>query len=109
MAEYLLIESRDPFESRDTQFLADTSVQLKSRGNIVTVFLVQNAVLAARREARYSCVPQLGEAGVEVLADEFSLHERGIEPQELHAAIRPTSIETIVDLLVQRDTKAVWH
>ena len=52
MTRYVFIESRDPFESRDTQFLEDTAVAVKERGHEVTVFLVQNGVLAARQSTR---------------------------------------------------------
>ena len=33
MTRYVFIESRDPFESRDTQFLEDTAVAVKERGH----------------------------------------------------------------------------
>jgi hypothetical protein len=46
---------------------------------------------------------------VTVLADDFSLRERGIEASELSAGVRPASIETLVDLVVRPDTKTLWH
>jgi sulfur transfer complex TusBCD TusB component (DsrH family) len=109
MVRYVFIESRDPFESRDTQFVADTATALKQRGHEVTVFLAQNGVLAARRNARSSYLKQLTEAGVSVLADNFSLRERGIAGAELSAGIKESSIDLLVDLLVQEKTKAIWH
>ena len=51
MTNYLFIESRDPFGSTDT-FVADTAIALKQRDNEVTIFLVQNGVLAARRRTQ---------------------------------------------------------
>jgi intracellular sulfur oxidation DsrE/DsrF family protein len=108
-SQYVFIESRDPFDSADTGFVADTAAALRGRGRPVTVFLVQNAVLATRHDARGSQVPRLTEAGVTVLADDFSLRERGIESTELGAGVHPTTIDTLVDLLVQPGTKAVWH
>jgi sulfur transfer complex TusBCD TusB component (DsrH family) len=109
MTHYLFIESRDPFESRDTQFMEETAAALKQRGNTVTVFLVQNAVLAAREKAQASYIDRLSEAGVSLLADDFSLSERGIQTVELHASVRPSDIETLVDSLAQENTKAIWH
>ena len=109
MSNYVLIESRDPFESRDTSFLADTAASLKKRGNNVTVFLVQNGVLAARKQARKSNLPQLLESDVTVLADDFSMKERGIQSEECQTAVKTSSIDQLVDLLVQQNTKAVWH
>ncbi|PYS92552.1 MAG: sulfur reduction protein DsrE [Acidobacteria bacterium] len=109
MTNYLFIESRDPFESLDVRFVAETATALKERGHTVTVFLVQNGVLASRRAARDSYLARLAEAGVTLLADDFSLSERGIQPAELHAGVQPASIETLVDALVEENTKAIWH
>lgn len=80
MADYIFIESRDPFESQDTRFVAETAAALKQLGHKVTVFFIQNGVLALRKNARRSCVECLTQAGVILLADDFSLLERGIQP-----------------------------
>lgn len=109
MASYLFIESRDPFESRDTGFVADAAVTLKQRGSDVTVFLVQNGVLTARKNCIGSHVPHLAEAGVTLLADDFSLRERGIAFDEVAPEIRESNIDDLVDMLIKPDTKAIWH
>ena len=49
MSNYIFIETRDPFESRDIRFVEETATALKERGHEVTVFLVQNGVLASRK------------------------------------------------------------
>jgi sulfur transfer complex TusBCD TusB component (DsrH family) len=107
MSRYVFIESRDPFESRDTRFVEETAVAVKERGHEVTVFLVQNGVLAARTGARR--LGHLAEAGVTVLADDLSLRERGIMPDELAPSIRESGIEELVEAIVQENTKALWH
>ncbi|MGE0129749.1 MAG: DsrE family protein [Blastocatellales bacterium] len=109
MARYVLIESRDPFESRDTQFVTDTAVALKQLGHEVVIFLAQNGVLAARKNARRSHLPLLAKAGISVLADDFSLRERGVASEELGAGIRESGVDALVDLLIQKETKAIWH
>ena len=109
MSNYLLIESRDPFESRDTKFLAETAVTLAHRGHQVTIFLIQNGVLASRCQAQESSLQQLVTAGITILADDFSLCERGIRAEELRTGIQPVAIETLVEALVEQDTKAIWH
>ena len=109
MTQYVFIESRDSFESNDIRFIAETALALKQRGHAVTVFLIQNGALAARRNAHGSLLPHLVAAGVELLADDFSLRERGIVTAELCEGIRQTNIESLVDLLVTPGTKAVWH
>lgn len=108
MTNYLFIESRDPFESRD-RFVEGTAVALLERGHLVTVFLVQNGVLASRQNVRDSYLGRLSQAGVTLLADDFSLRERGITAAELCPGVQLSSIETLVDALVQENTKAIWH
>lgn len=109
MMNYLFIESRDPFESRDTQFVVDTTTALKQHDNEVTVFLVQNGVLGARKNSRGSHLAQLAAAGVRLLADDFSLRERGIQSLEMISGIKESNIDALVDILVRDNTKAIWH
>jgi len=109
MTNYLFIESRDPFESRDTEFLEQTATALKQRGHEVTVFLVQNGVLAVRKNGRENYLGRLAGAGITLLADDFSLCERGIQPTELQPGIQPSGMETLVNALVSENTKAIWH
>jgi sulfur relay (sulfurtransferase) complex TusBCD TusD component (DsrE family) len=109
MTNYIFIETRDPFETRDTQFIEQTATALKQLGHEVTVFLIQNGVFASRRNARDSYLPRLTNAGVNLLADNFSLCERGIQTAELYPGVRPSSIEALVDALLQSNTKAIWH
>src|SRR5258708_2206436 len=109
MSQYVFIESRDPFESRDCRFVAETACALKEGGNEVVVFLVQNGVLAARQKAAGSHLPLLSEAGVTLLADDFSLRERGIQRAELGPGIKEAGIDDLVDLIARDNTKAIWH
>ena len=109
MSNYVIIESRDPFESRDVRFVVDTATNLKRKGNDVTVFLLQNAVLAVRGNARLSHLPPLVEEGVRLLADDFSLSERGIQPGEFEGGVQVSSIDALVDMIVRPNTKVIWH
>ena len=108
MASYLLIESRDPFQTNDVERQYDLAASLKQAGNQVTLFLVDNGVLPARRSARSARLGQLAQAGVEVLADEFSLRERGIPDAALAQGVKKAPIDAIVDRLEQGQ-KAIWH
>jgi len=107
MTAYVLIESRDPFESRDTEFVEQTALAVKERGHAVTVFLVQNGVFAARKST--GRLRRLAEAGVILLADDFSLRERGITPGEVATEIQATGIDRLVEAITQANTKAIWH
>lgn len=105
MADYLLIESRDPFESNETSYYCDLARGLAEAGNQVTLFLVQNAVLAARPLARSALQSLIG-SGISVLADDFALQERGIT--QLLTGIQIAPIETVVDRM-EAGHKTLWH
>jgi len=108
MAKYLLIESRDPFETNDVAYYYDLAVGLAKDGNEVTLFLVQNGVLPARKSTRSGALTALMSAGVKVLADEFSLRERGIPAARLLSGVSPAPIDVVVDQL-EEGRKALWH
>ena len=77
MAKYLLIESRDRFECSDASYW-QVAMDLQKAGNEVTLFFVQNGVLTTRRGPKSEELSAIKEAGVTLLADDFSLQERGI-------------------------------
>ena len=106
MAEYLLIESRDPFESNDVGYYYDLAKGLVESGNQVTLFLAQNGVLSARPSAHSAALSGLARSGVTVLADDFSLQERGIA--KLAEGVNPAPIDVVVDHLAAGH-KTLWH
>jgi len=108
MSSYLLIESRDPFDSNDTGFCRDLAQQLAAAKNEVTVFLVQNGVLPARSGARSADLTKLAGAGIRVLADSFSLKERGIDDKRLASGITAAPLEVVLDALAE-GAKVIWH
>src|SRR6516165_100394 len=108
MANYLLIESRDPFESADVGFCHDLARRLAAAGNQVTLFLVQNGVLPARISARTPGFAELAQVGVEILADDFSLRERGISSDRLQPGVKPSALDLVIDRLAG-GAKAIWH
>ncbi len=108
MAQYLLIESRDPFDSNDVQNFYGLASGLAKEGNEVTLFLVQNGVLAARQSSRSAALGAVASAGVEVLADDFSLGERGIASDGLASGVKAAPLDVVVDQLAL-GRKAIWH
>ena len=106
MAEYLLIESRDPFESNDVGYYYDLAKGLVDGGNQVTLFLAQNGVLSARPSAHSAALSVLAQSGVTVLADDFSLQERGIA--KLAEGVAAAPIDVVVDHLAAGH-KTLWH
>jgi sulfur relay (sulfurtransferase) complex TusBCD TusD component (DsrE family) len=101
---YLLIVSEDPLEGTAARRAAEMALQLRQTGNAVTLFLVQNGVLASRASPTPSMFAPLISASVEVAADEFSMRERGIEVNELRDGVTMAPIDLIVHRLA-----AGWH
>ena len=108
MNKYLLIASRDPFESNDVSHFYDLAKGLVRDGNQVTLFLVQNGVLAARKSTRSDALRALADAGVQVLADDFSLRERAIPASRLVSGVKPSPLDVVIDQLAE-GRKALWH
>lgn len=107
MARYLLIQSRDPYETREVAHDYELASNLVDEGNEVTLFLVQNGVLAARRSAPRNGLAEAAARGVEILSDEFSLRERGISKESLTKGVKAASLDVVVDQLVE-GCKAIW-
>ena len=105
MAKYLFIETRDPFEVRDVKQTWDLAVELGKNGDDVVMFLVQNAVLAVRKEAQ---VETLDDASVKVFADDLSLAERGIKQEMLRDGITMAGADELTDFIMEDGRKPIW-
>ena len=108
MANYLLIESRDPFEAADVPHDYDLAADLaKQEGNQVALFLVQNGVLPARKSAYSERLSQLAKDKVEVFADGFSLRERGIDSGSLTDGVQASELDLVIDRMGDGH-KTIW-
>lgn len=108
MARYLLLESRDPFQTSDVEYFAEIAEGVSKRGNETILFLVQNGVLPARRKSKHSkWIKHLIKSGVRVFADEFSLRERAIS--KVVKGVEVSNIDQLTDWLLEPGTKAIWH
>ena len=107
MSDYFLIQSRDPFEGRRAASCFELAVDLARNGSDVVVYLVENGVLPARAGADGALQP-LRDAGITLLADDFSLRERGIDVQRIAAGVEPSPISSVIDALAA-GAKTVWH
>ncbi len=108
MSSYVLIESRDPFESTGFSQRCELAAALVADGASVTLFLLENGVLAARKAARTRPLEQVGRAGISVLADEFALRERGIAVAELVHPVKPVSLDALVERLGS-GARVIWN
>jgi sulfur relay (sulfurtransferase) complex TusBCD TusD component (DsrE family) len=108
MSQYLLIESRCPFESADVDRFLDLAAGLVGSGHGVTLFLVQNGVLSTRHGVKSTRLMALVAAGIEVRADEFSLRERGIAPDRLIPGVKAAQLDLVIDRMASGD-KTIWN
>jgi sulfur relay protein TusB/DsrH len=108
MAKYLLIESRDPFDSSDSEYFTELVQGISKRGNETVLFLLQNGVLPARKGSKHNeIISKLIQSKVKVFADGFSLRERAI--RNLLDGVEVADMDRLVDLLLEPGTKTTWH
>lgn len=108
MSSFFILQSQDVFTDARTSHQFDLARRLAMRGNQVTVMLVQNAVFAARLDAKPGALYPLIDGKVKILADDFSLEQREIDPSQLLASVTPCSIHVVIDALARGD-KVIWN
>jgi sulfur relay (sulfurtransferase) DsrF/TusC family protein len=99
MSSYLFIEPRDPFSCTAVAEHVELAAGLRRRGSEVAMYLVQDGVLPCRAGADGEALHEALAAGVELLADDWSLRERGISNADLARGIRPASVDLVVERL----------
>ena len=107
MAEYLIIETRDPFASTEVHRTWELASALAKSGP-VTVYLTENGVLAARESAESGRLTQLVHDGVTLLVDGFSLRERGIDEKRLPGGVASAPVDVVVDHLAAGH-RVIWN
>lgn len=108
MASFFIIQSRDPFT--DARARADYELihHLVVAGNKVTVLLVQNGVMPARRGSMTRKFDMLCAARVNMLVDRLSLRQREIEVGELKAGILLAQLDEVIKAMLAGE-KVIWH
>lgn len=109
MSKYLLIETKGPLEGGNWAF--DVGVQLREDQHDVTVYLLQDGVFSARRgfEAGEKLIHGAERSGLRVIADGVSCKQRGILGDRVSKSVSVTDMDELVDLLMERSDKAIWH
>lgn len=108
MTHYLILESRDPYDSADWVNIQQIVIDLKKNGNDVSLFLLQNGVLPARKGTEFEKhFADLKTLEVNIFADFFALQERGI--QELAKSVEKTNFDRLIQLCLTTNTKTIWH
>jgi len=109
MSDYFFIATKDPVNSADTPRLFEQAAHLARSGATVAVFLVQNGVLGARALPD-PAIRLAHKSGVHILADEFSMRERGIVPDEVQAFVEPIGMDAWIErMLAGQAAKVIWH
>jgi predicted peroxiredoxin len=108
MAEFVLIESRDPSEFATVNHFYRRALDLKEAGHNVTLFLVQNGVMPARKGFQAEKLAEVAASGVTILADEFSLKQRAIARDELLPGAGVASLDVVVGKMAA-GAKTAWH
>jgi sulfur relay (sulfurtransferase) complex TusBCD TusD component (DsrE family) len=110
MSKYLFIESRDPFESKDTIQLYGLIKELSHQGHNVALYLVQNGAFSSRKNANVQLFPELlKEQNIKVYVDDDSLEERGISKDEIHQSLVVSNMDQLSDLVLEEGRKPIWH
>jgi len=108
MARYLIVDSRDLTEYTSGQFLQKIARKLKENGNEVTLFLIENGVIAARKGADIGKgLTELTRRGTRVLAEDVSCRSRGIS--QLADGLTQSNMDQLADLIAEGSDKILWY
>ena len=108
MKSFMLVETRDPLETPEVEWLSELMAGLRNKDVHCSVMLTQNGVLGARSAAAAGFIARSAAQGIEILADEFALAERGISADELSPEVKVAGVVAIVDRLAAGDA-VVWR
>jgi len=108
MSDYLFIQSQDPFTEARVAHQYELAAQLALAGNTVSVLLVQNGVIPARKGAKCPSFSDLKNSAVSILADTFSLNQREINIDQLKEGIQPCALDTVIDAMLSCH-KVIWN
>lgn len=108
MKRYLIIGSRDLTEYVNGKYLTLMAETLREKGDEVTLFLIENGVVAARGGSKAGKVlNSLSDLGARVLAEDVSCRARGITC--LASGISLSSLDVLADSISEGFDNIVWY
>ncbi len=109
MGKYLLVETKSPMDGG--HWAVELGAQLKEQKHDVTIYLLQDAVFTARKsfDAGERLRRKADRHGLKLLADSVSLRQRGVVGDRVAKNVRASDMNELVDLLMERSDKAIWH
>ena len=108
MKRYMIVETRDPHEARDVEWMAELAANLERGGASAALVLAENGVFAGRAGASASALPKLIDAGCEVFADRYALRERGIRDGDLAKGVKAADLDIVVAAL-EAGVSVMWR
>jgi hypothetical protein len=108
MKQYLIVETRDPSDSRDHDWMVRLAGDLKQAGAPATIFLAENGVFAARNGAAAEAVQAALKAGCTILADRYALRERGIRDADIAKGVKTAELDVVLDAL-EAGVSVMWR
>jgi sulfur relay protein TusB/DsrH len=108
MARYLIVDSRDLTEYTNGGYIQKVAGKLKQDGNDVTLFLIENGVLAARKGAEIGKnLTELSKRGTRIMAEDISCRARGIG--QLVEGVAQSNMDQLADLIAEGSDKVLWY
>lgn len=107
MTSFFFIESRDPFTDQRVLTQFELIAQIANAGHSVTLMFVQNGVTSSLKSAIVKHYNLLNHNNISLLADAFSLQQRGITTDELRTEISVTDMSPPIKALLDGQ-KVIW-
>lgn len=108
MARYLIVDSRDLTEYTNGKYIQKVAGKLKESGNEVTLFLIENGVIAARNGGDVAKnLTDLSKRGAKIMADDISCKARGVS--QLTEGVTQATIDQLADLIAEGSDKIIWY
>ena len=101
MADYVLIESRDPSDTDDVRTLSDLTQALLRRKNRVTVILLGEGVRLATTGEHTFWLASIRRRGAKIMVDAASLIARGVPADQLEPIVEVTPEGVPIDTLLE--------
>jgi hypothetical protein len=108
MKRYMIVETRDPHEARDVEWMAELALNLARSGAPAALVLAENGVFAGRAGASAPALRKLIDAGCEVFADRYALRERGIRDVDLAKGVKAAELDIVVEAL-EAGVSVMWR
>lgn len=103
----VLLTARDPLRAADTTYPARVARELAAAGHDVTLVLLEDAVVLARRahDGAADLEAAIGD-GVRVLAEQEALSRRAVA--HVGEGVKSTDLGEVVDLLMTDSDRQAW-